>query len=199
MEFTHINNPGNNILKSFGIEDDSIETLKNILEKAEGSRGGKIIGHTRSGKPIYDSFNHPKHKDFNAHDHTDAADAQNNLVQKHREKNKPKALAHFAESEKHGKEAWKQDPEGEFMKKYQDKSKEKDAKIIIGNTKSGKFVFENHDHPNHEKFTAEEHKDAANVNWNRMAEHKVGSEEHKNYRKNGNKHYELSEKMSKNK
>jgi len=28
---------------------------ENDLEKAEGARGGKIIGHTKSGKAIYDS------------------------------------------------------------------------------------------------------------------------------------------------
>lgn len=41
--------------------------------KGEGSRGGKVIGHTRSGKPIYNSFNHPAHKDFTHADHRDAA------------------------------------------------------------------------------------------------------------------------------
>lgn len=38
----------------------------------EGSRGGKVIGHTRSGKPIYDSHNHSGHKKFTDHDHSDA-------------------------------------------------------------------------------------------------------------------------------
>src|SRR5271166_3575923 len=31
-----------------------------------GPRGGKIIGKTRSGKPIYDTKDHPAHKDFSA-------------------------------------------------------------------------------------------------------------------------------------
>lgn len=45
------------------------------LEKGggEGSRGGKIIGHTSGGKPIYDSAKHPEHKGFSASDHRDAA------------------------------------------------------------------------------------------------------------------------------
>jgi hypothetical protein len=48
------------------------------IEKAktgEGSRGGKIIGHTKSGKPIYESqsTSHKSYKDFTSKDHIDAA------------------------------------------------------------------------------------------------------------------------------
>jgi len=61
------------ILKK-GVEDEE-------LEKAEGSRGGKVIGHTSSGKPIY--LIHHKlgenrygkdnvHKDFSSNDHAEA-------------------------------------------------------------------------------------------------------------------------------
>ena len=58
---------------------ESIRKAIDILEKGgEGSRGGKIIGHTKSGKPIYDKFNHPGHKDFTVEDHLDA-------MKKHRE------------------------------------------------------------------------------------------------------------------
>jgi hypothetical protein len=51
------------------------------FEKAlgEGSRGGKVIGHTKSGKPIYDTFEHEGHKDFNAQDHKDAADKHHEI------------------------------------------------------------------------------------------------------------------------
>ena len=43
------------------------------IEKAgEGSRGGKIIGHTSRGKPIYESANHPGHKDFTPAEHFEA-------------------------------------------------------------------------------------------------------------------------------
>jgi hypothetical protein len=48
--------------------------LDNIIEKAmkgEGSRGGKIIGHTKSGKPIYAGA-HESHKSFSKQDHLDA-------------------------------------------------------------------------------------------------------------------------------
>jgi len=45
------------------------------LEKGgEGSRGGKIIGHTKSGKPVYEdkSGHHSIYKDFTPQDHEDA-------------------------------------------------------------------------------------------------------------------------------
>lgn len=39
----------------------------------EGSKGGKVIGHTKSGKPIYDHFEHPGHSTFTPKDHEHAA------------------------------------------------------------------------------------------------------------------------------
>ena len=42
------------------------------VDVGEGSRGGKIIGHTKSGKPVYGTFNHPSHKDFSHDDHLNA-------------------------------------------------------------------------------------------------------------------------------
>lgn len=35
--------------------------LQDSLEKAEGSRGGKIVGHTGKGKPIYESKKEKTH------------------------------------------------------------------------------------------------------------------------------------------
>jgi hypothetical protein len=69
-----------NVLESDSHKDDKKEAkdqkkeLDEELKKGgEGSKGGKIIGHTQSGKPIYDSFNHPEHKDFTKQDHKNAA------------------------------------------------------------------------------------------------------------------------------
>ena len=46
---------------------------ENDLEKGgEGSKGGKVIGHTKSGKPIYDHAEHAGHKEFSSQDHTEA-------------------------------------------------------------------------------------------------------------------------------
>lgn len=47
-----------------------------IEKGGEGSRGGKVIGHTKSGKPIYDDSNHPSHKTFSNTDHKEARDLQ---------------------------------------------------------------------------------------------------------------------------
>ena len=43
-----------------------------IKGKGEGSKGGKVIGHTKSGKPIYDTLNHSSHEHFTKEDRSDA-------------------------------------------------------------------------------------------------------------------------------
>lgn len=47
-----------------------IEGLK--VDAGEGSRGGHVIGHTSSGKPIYQNHKHPSHADFSQKDHENA-------------------------------------------------------------------------------------------------------------------------------
>lgn len=54
-------------IKIKAMSQDSLEK-----SQGEGSRGGKIIGHTKSGKPIYDSYSHSGHKDFTAYEHSQA-------------------------------------------------------------------------------------------------------------------------------
>lgn len=88
------------------------------LEKGgEGSRGGKVIGHTKSGTPIYEkkigstdgfgkhksgknakevynNFNHESHKDFDSIDHEAAATAHGNeIFERHRELAKENKLS----------------------------------------------------------------------------------------------------------
>lgn len=59
--------------------DELAESLDSVIKSGEGSRGGKIIGHTSSGKPIYDSkMNHiysGVHQEYSAKDHKEAAQA----------------------------------------------------------------------------------------------------------------------------
>lgn len=43
-------------------DDDYDDMEKAIGGKGEGSRGGKIIGHTKSGKPIYSTYNNSHHE-----------------------------------------------------------------------------------------------------------------------------------------
>lgn len=49
------------------------KSLESNLEKSgEGSRGGKVIGHTKSGKPIYESHEQLNTQNFSSEDHSDA-------------------------------------------------------------------------------------------------------------------------------
>lgn len=101
-------NRRNTILKAFGEDSDSIE------KAGEGSRGGNVIGHTKSGKPIYSSQNAKNEKSYSSKDHDDAAYAHldkqvehNKLSLKHKaDKNKSdfhsnEAGIHSREYERH--------------------------------------------------------------------------------------------------
>lgn len=53
----------------------SSQSMGAAIRAGEGSRGGKIVGHTSSGKPIYMTHGHPSHKEFTAKEHSEAAKA----------------------------------------------------------------------------------------------------------------------------
>lgn len=73
----------NRIVDCYSNIEDSID----LIEKSgAGSRGGRIIGYTRSGKPIYDSHDHESHSSFTKEDHNDAANLHKEKVKYHREK-----------------------------------------------------------------------------------------------------------------
>lgn len=57
-----------------GLEYEIEDTMEKA-KKGEGSKGGHVIGHTKSGKPIYQSHSasHKHYKDFSSKDHLDAA------------------------------------------------------------------------------------------------------------------------------
>ena len=83
------------------------ESLKK--SKGPGSRGGKVIGHTKSGKPIYDSFKHQGHSKFSTKDHKDAYEAhmerQRKLViQTLKEGKREDIQDAFSDSSKHSRE-----------------------------------------------------------------------------------------------
>ena len=69
------------------------EAVLDRIDKAEGSRGGKIIGHTRSGKPIYDTANHPSHSDFSSKEHYEAGQLNE------QNKNEENASKHYSAAE----------------------------------------------------------------------------------------------------
>ena len=61
-------------------DDENKEGDDEDIEKAEGSKGGKIIGHTKSGKPIYEAASHSSHRAFSRTDHDDAISLHNKLM-----------------------------------------------------------------------------------------------------------------------
>lgn len=81
----------------------------------EGSRGGKIIGHTKSGKPVYaDSAAGEKPKGFDENDHIDAAQHHGDERSKYREKEKKVAN----DPDKRAKLKAKADAHGEASAKH---------------------------------------------------------------------------------
>lgn len=61
------------------------ELIKKLVEelKSEGSRGGKVIGHTKSGKPIYESHEQTHTQHYTSEDHSDAVNAHMKESKKH--------------------------------------------------------------------------------------------------------------------
>lgn len=66
-----------------------IQALENRLGAETGPRGGKVIGKTKSGKAIYDTPEHPHHKNFSTQDHYDAAQTHEAARLDAPEKDKP--------------------------------------------------------------------------------------------------------------
>jgi len=117
------------------------------IEKAgEGSRGGKVIGHTRSGLPIYENFNHPDHKNFTGNDHIDATLAHHKLgsvesgiSQKEQKYHNKQAELHYTAASKTSTNTDK----------------------VLGMTQSGKLMHNSVDHADHKNFTSEDHAELA--------------------------------------
>lgn len=89
---------------------------ENDLEKGgEGTHGGKVIGHTKSGKPIYEKMNTPDYKHFTSTDHREATELHLNEAKKYEHSDPTKGKAHW-------NEAWKHDRVGN-RKEIQEKEK----------------------------------------------------------------------------
>lgn len=83
------------------IEDSIFEETKELI-KAEGSRGGKIIGHTKSGKPIYESKVASHEAKYTSQDHKDASYAHlDKSTEYGKAKNHSKADYHSDEFDRH--------------------------------------------------------------------------------------------------
>lgn len=134
-----------NITRGFGQADP------NRIEKAEGSRGGHILGHTKSGKPIYDKFEHKEHKDFTTQDHRDSALKHSEQAAFYKE-GSVKAKHH---EEQHDKHAAQVGDKGLFP---------------IGKTKSGKAVYNKASDEAHKDFTYKDHEDAEKIHREKQHE-----------------------------
>lgn len=78
----------------------SKEHKEDMVEKSEGSRGGKIIGHTKTGKAIYQNKNAYDHIDYNKQDHIDAFHAHAKIVNEHKDKNTPESTYLYSKHSK---------------------------------------------------------------------------------------------------
>lgn len=103
-------NINKSILNSFGVKDEVEDDDDMKKSHGEGSKGGKVIGHTRSGKPIYKDFHHEGHKDFTAEDHDDASQKLTTVTGKSRKvapDKRANARLHFeASAKKRGIKTW---------------------------------------------------------------------------------------------
>lgn len=67
--------------------DELAKSMDEVIKAGEGSHGGKVIGHTKSGKPIYQSkmqhIDSGVHSSYTARDHKDAAHAHPDPAMKH--------------------------------------------------------------------------------------------------------------------
>lgn len=108
---------------------DSLDKNFADLEKGgEGNKGGKVIGHTKSGKPIYEDRGHESHKKFTSKDHKDAAAIHEHLS-KHSDSKDGKVdkMKHMLAKEHHEFQANKKDKESktDHNQKMNDKLNEK--------------------------------------------------------------------------
>lgn len=125
------------ILKSYGIGTEIEKS------KGEGSRGGRVIGHTRSGKPIYSKKIAEEYSSFSKKDHEDAAKLHKDLSQEyfesaistHSSRDSDKAAHHESMSVDHENEAFSMKKSNESSKRLQVQSdKLKKAYEVLGMT-----------------------------------------------------------------
>lgn len=131
------------------------------LEKAitgEGSRGGKIIGRTKSGKPIYANFEQENSKKYNFEDHSDAVSAHLKEAKKHFKSDKEKSKHHSQIAQLHFNAMNNKLDNGKLEKAF-----------TIGTTNSGKDVYKNYNERAYKNFTPEDHEEAAKLHRNLAA------------------------------
>ena len=81
--------------------------IRQDVGTGEGSRGGHIMGHTSSGKPIYSYAAHENHSNFTPVDHAEAAHLHQHLAKAQEGKDTREVIYHQANMAAHQKKALK--------------------------------------------------------------------------------------------
>ncbi len=93
-----------------------ITGLKVDAGTGPGSRGGHVVGKTKSGKPIYSAFGHAGHGKFSMSDHIEAANIHHGLSKEAaRSGDTPGYSRHQGHDEKHRNKANKMEKEGHTL------------------------------------------------------------------------------------
>lgn len=141
------------------------------LHKAAGSRGGKVIGTTRSGKPIYQGKQAHEYHDFNLQDHEDAHEAHAKRSGQGKPQRSPKESEHLQTMGSHRLKIKQLDSTekslGSFGEFFKAKGAGSRGGHVIGHTSSGKPVYQSKTPSTYSDFTAEDHADAS---WEHTAE-----------------------------
>jgi hypothetical protein len=149
--------------------DKAIEQLDSLMKGGEGSKGGHVIGHTSSGKPIYSNKKAHQYKDFNHRDHSDAAYLHSREASKHNG-----ARTSFGSKTTHEEKSKHYDEYSSLSQHHTSTSwGHEDISIkqsmeggdIIGHTKSGKAVYEKKGADHYKDFSEDDHMDAANLQY----------------------------------
>ena len=111
-----------------------------IQKGGEGSRGGHIIGHTKSGKPIYDQYKNSAHNALSQKDHLEASKLHDKFA---KEARKDKKYVTAVKHDKHSKRHFDENTRIGYSTRPEDKSKKPTKK---GNESKLKEAEENLKH-----------------------------------------------------
>lgn len=176
-------------------EDAAERMAKKASRNAStGPRGGNIIGHTKSGKAIYDVPTHANTDiaSWTNNDHHDAMLAHEKESDKHHHTDDDLATQHAATARFHenlSKKSPRPSPQhGGELSKQSNETGPRGGKII-GKTKSGKPIYDIASHPSHKGFSKDEHLDAMDAHTGKISEirakHGLGSPDKDGARVNG--------------
>jgi len=134
-----------------------------LIKAGEGSRGGKVVGHTKSGKPIYQDKKSGDSK-WTMEDHQDAHKLHSDKMWDAKmAKNKDLAEHHLSHVQHHYKESEKAlQLKSEIYVADLNKAGGPGSRggIVVGVTKTGKSIYKNNSNRNHKGFDHIDHQSA---------------------------------------